>query len=320
MRSWHLRVAFALLIAVASSPSTAEDQREALSFSQQHRGKTITVGGNLFLPPGGDKVPALLIHHGSGGVSADRELRYARELVKLGLATFVIDSFTPRGITSTVRDQTTVTANEMLADAFAALQALAAHPRIDGRRIGIAGFSKGGTVALFAAHEARAARALPDGLRFALHVPFYPWCGTQHHKPKTTGAPIYMLLGAADTYAGVEPCQRYAETLKAQGAPIDVVVYPGAPHGFDGGRAYQVAKGENFSRCVFLQQPDGSWTETFSGLTTNDSKGQRIENAYRKALAKCRTYGVSGGPNEAARAKSMQALKTYVQQHLIEGR
>ena len=127
----------------------------------------------------------------------------------------------------------------MLADAFAALQALAAHPRIDGRRIGITGFSKGGTVALLAAHEARAARALPAGLRFALHVPFYPWCGTQHYKPKMTGAPIYMLLGAADTYAGVAPCQRYAETLKAQGAPIEVVVYPGATHGFDGGRSYQ---------------------------------------------------------------------------------
>ena len=247
-------------------------------------------------------------------------MRYARELVQLGLATFVIDSFKPRGITSTVQDQSSVTANEMLADAFAALQALAAHPRIDGRRIGITGFSKGGTVALLAAHETRAARALPAGLRFALHVPFYPWCGTQHYKPKTTGAPIYMLLGAADTYAGVEPCQRYAEMLKAQGATIEVVVYPDAAHGFDGGRAYQVARGENMSRCVFVQQADGSWTETLSGITTNDSKGQRIEDAYRQALAHCRTYGVSGGPNEAARAKSMQALKTYVQRHLMQGR
>lgn len=320
MRTWHLRVALALLLAVASSPCTAEAQREALAFPRQHRGKTITVGGDLLLPPGGDKVPALLIQHGSGGVSADREVRYAHELVQLSLATFVIDSFTPRGIRSTVQDQSTVTANEMLADAFAALQALAAHPRIDGRRIGIVGFSKGGTVALLAAHEARAARALPAGLRFALHVPFYPWCGTQHYEPKMTGAPIYMLLGAADTYAGVEPCQRYAETLRTQAAPVEVVVYPDAPHGFDGGRAYQVAQGENMSRCVFLQQPDRSWTETFSGITTNDSKGQRIEDAYRHAIAKCRTYGVSGGPNPAARTASMQALKSYVQRHLIEGR
>jgi dienelactone hydrolase len=316
----RLCIVLTLLLAVAISPSMAADQREALSFSREHRGKTIKVGGNLLLPNGDAKVPAMLIHHGSGGVSADREQRYARELVQLGLATFVIDSFTPRGIRSTVQDQSTVTANEMLADAFAALQALAAHPRIDDRRIGIVGFSKGGTVALLAAHEARAARALPAGLRFALHVPFYPWCGTQHYKPKMTGAPIYMLLGAADTYAGVEPCQRYAEALQAQGTAIEVVIYPDAPHGFDGRRAYEVAQGENMSRCVFLQQPDGSWTETFSGITTNDGKGQRIEAAYAKALAQCRTYGVSGGPNEAARVQSMQVLKTYVQRHLIDGR
>jgi dienelactone hydrolase len=108
--------------------------------------------------------------------------------------------------------------------------------------------------------------------------------------------------------------------LKGEGAPVEVVVYPGAQHGFDGGRAYRVVRGENYSRCVFEQQPDGTWKEASSGITTNDSKGQRIEHAYRRALAECRTSGVSGGPNEAARAQSMQALKTYVQRHLIEER
>ena len=132
------------------------------------------MSGELFLPPGTDKVPALLIHHGSGGVSETRELRYAREIVQMGVATLVINSFKPRGITSTVRDQSTVTNNDMLADEFAALKALAGHARIDGKRVGVMGFSKGGTAALLAAHEVRAARALPEGLRFALHVPFYP--------------------------------------------------------------------------------------------------------------------------------------------------
>jgi dienelactone hydrolase len=218
-----------------------------------------------------------------------------------------------------VENQAAVSSTEMLGDAFAALKALGGHARIDGKRVGIVGFSKGGTVALLAAHEARAERALPAGLRFALHVPFYPSCVTQHYKPKPTGAPIHLLLGGADTYVGVTPCQDYAATLKAEGASIDVTVYPGAPHGFDGGRAYSLPKGENWSRCVFVEQADGFWKERVSGLTTNDPKGRPIETAYRKALAACRTSGVSGGPNEAARAKSLAALKGYVQKHLIEG-
>jgi dienelactone hydrolase len=315
-----LRVLLILTAAVAASPSFAQDNSEKLTFAQDHRGKAITVGGDLFLPSGTAKVPALVIHHGSGGVSADRELRYAREIVTMGVATLVIDSFKPRGITSTVQDQSAVTSLEMLGDAFGALKALAAHPRVDGKRVGIIGFSKGGEVALQSALGVRVSRYSPDGLRFALHVPFYPWCGTQHYKPKTTGAPIYMLLGGADTYVGVEPCKEYAGVLKAEGARAEVVIYPGAKHGFDGGQEYTVAQGQNSSRCVYQQQPDGTWKERTSGIITTDSKGQRLEGPTRQAVEKCRTLGVSGGPNADARAKSMAALKSYVQQHLLDGK
>ena len=112
-----------------------------------------------------------------------------------------------------------------------------------------------------------------------------------------------MLLGGADTYVGVTPCEEYAAALKAEGARVEVTVYPGAQHGFDGGQAYNVPQGENYSRCVFVQQPDGSWKERVSGITTMDAKGQRIEEANKKALAACRTLGVSGGPDPEAQGQ-----------------
>ena len=99
-----------------------------------------------------------------------------------------------------------------------------------------------------------AAAGVPPGLRDALHMPFYPACATQYYRPRTTGQPIYMLLGGADTYVGVEPCTTYAEALRANGARIEVKVYPGAGHGFDGGRAYANRRGENYSQCVSQQQ------------------------------------------------------------------
>jgi dienelactone hydrolase len=142
----------------------------------------------------------------------------------------------------------------------------------------------------------------------------------QYLKPKMTAAPIYLLLGGADTYVGVEPCQEYAAALKSAGARIEVTVYPGAPHGFDGSRSYQVARGENYSGCIFAQQADGTWKERTSGITTMDSNGRPIEGAGKKAMAVCRTHGVSGGPNAAAKTKSMADLKSYVQRHLIDGK
>ena len=306
-----------LMAAAACLPAEAQDTRERIVIKQTFKGKAITITGELYLPPGGAKVPAMIVHHGSGGITDARERRYARELVKMGVAALVLDSFTGRGVTSTVRDQSAVSTNDMLGDAFAALKILAGHARIDGARVGM-GFSKGGSVALLAAHEVRAAPALPAGLRFALHVPFYPSCSTQHYKPRTTGAPIYMLLGGADTYVGVAPCQEYTAALKAEGARIETIVFQGAMHGFDGGSAYQNPRGENYSRCIFAQQPDGSWRERVSGAITNDAGGKRIEAGYKRALAKCRTLGVSGGPNAAAKAKALTDLKAYVQRHLLE--
>ena len=249
--------------------------RETLVLQREHRGKPIQVPGQLMLPAGNTKVPAMIIHHGSGGVSETREYRYARELVGMGVAALVIDSFKPRGISTTVSDQDAVSSLEMTNDAFAALRALAAHPRVEAARIGIVGFSKGGTVALLAAHERHAERAsLSPGLRFALHVPVYPACTSHYLRPKTSGAPIILLLGAADTYAGVAPCTEYAEKLKAQGAKFQIKIYAGAPHGFDGDNAYSVATGENYSRCIFEEQADGTWKERVSGQVTNNRQGR----------------------------------------------
>jgi len=307
-----------LMAAAACLPAEAQDTRERIVIKQTFKGKAITITGELYLPPGGAKVPAMIVHHGSGGITDERERRYARELVKMGVAALVLDSFTGRGVTSTVRDQSAVSTNDMLGDAFAALKILAGHARIDGARVGIVGFSKGGSVALLASHEVRAAPALPAGLRFALHVPFYPACVTQHYKPKTTGAPIYLLLGGADTYVGVGPCRDYAAALKAEGARIETVVFQGAMHGFDGGSAYQNPRGENYSRCIFVQQPDGSWRDRVSGAITNDASGKLIKAGQKEALAKCRTFGVRGGPNAAAKAKALTDLKAYVQRHLLE--
>jgi len=121
-----------LMAAAACLPAEAQDTRERIVIKQTFKGKAITITGELYLPPGGAKVPAMIVHHGSGGITDARERRYARELVKMGVAALVLDSFTGRGVTSTVRDQSAVSTNDMLGDAFAALKILAGHARIDG--------------------------------------------------------------------------------------------------------------------------------------------------------------------------------------------
>ena len=314
------QLACALLVPSLLAAGTAAAQtREPLSMTSRWRGQPLTMTATLVLPPGTAKLPVMVLHHGSSGVSEAREFRYANELAGMGVAALVIDSFKPRNVTSTVRDQTAVTGMNMIDDATAALRALTTHTRLDAQRAGIAGFSKGGTSAWQVALENVVAERLPAGLRYRLHVPFYPACGAQY-RVRPTGAPIYALLGARDTYVGVEPCLAYAAKFRAAGAPIETRVYPNAGHGFDGVRPFMDTKGENYSACIFEQQADGSWKDQKTGGTVMDRAGTPMREAYEKALSACRTLGVSGGPDDAAKQQSLADLKSYVRRHLLEGR
>src|SRR5712671_3397653 len=55
-------------------------------------GKPATLAGQLSLPTAGtDKLPAVLLLHGSGGLS-DHDVQWARELNSIGIAAFMLDS------------------------------------------------------------------------------------------------------------------------------------------------------------------------------------------------------------------------------------
>ncbi|WP_374631643.1 dienelactone hydrolase family protein [Ferrovibrio sp.] len=318
-RMWRRGLLAALLLvlqAAAQAQAQGQARKEALEFDTVTKGKPARYAAELFLPPAGkaDQAPlaAMVIHHGSGGVSNTREYAYARAFIAEGLAAIVIDSFTPRGVTSTVQDQSAVTGLEFLADAMGVLRAAVAHPGLDAKRIGIVGFSKGGTSALYAALEKQAVRFAPKGERYALHVPFYPGCTNLYHDVTPTGAPVLVLMGAADTYVGSEACLELSGRMRAAGAPVETKIYPDAKHGFDAGPAYSIATGQNFSRCFWVEQADGGWIERTSGIATHGPGGKPIAGAGAKAMAGCVTLGVSGGVNAQAKAQSLQDLLGFV--------
>ena len=70
----------------------------------EKNGTSVTIAGSLRIPSlGADRLPAVILVHGSGGVG---EMSIAgREFNGIGLATFAIDSFTARGLQSTSANQ-----------------------------------------------------------------------------------------------------------------------------------------------------------------------------------------------------------------------
>lgn len=68
-------------------------------------GAPVTVTGELRIPnPGSERLPAVILIHGSGGVRQN-ENAWATEINSLGVAVFILDTFTGRGIVNTGSDQ-----------------------------------------------------------------------------------------------------------------------------------------------------------------------------------------------------------------------
>src|SRR6266403_130453 len=133
-------------------------------------GKPAMIAGELHIPkPGTDRLPAVVLVHGSGGIGFNSGM-WVDELNKAGLATFVVDSFTGRGITQTVTDQSQLSSHAMMNDAFAALAVLASHPRIDPGKIAVMGFSKGAVPSIYASMNRFQSAYASDGTAFAAYI------------------------------------------------------------------------------------------------------------------------------------------------------
>src|SRR5437867_8404792 len=112
-------------------------------------GRPVTISGELLLAEGEGRVPAVVLSHGSGGVDRAGDL-WARELRSQGVAVFVVDSFTGRGITR-FPSETELSRIGQVYDVYRALALLATHPRVDPGRIALMGRSRGGGLPLLAA-------------------------------------------------------------------------------------------------------------------------------------------------------------------------
>lgn len=269
-------------------------------------GAPVTVTGDLILPREvAGPVPAAVLLHGSDGLS-EHQYRYAAALAQWGIAAFVIDSFTPRGVKSTVGNQQAVSPHSMLIDAYAALRLLATHPKIDPRRIALIGWSKGGLVAEWAARNRYRNRLAGDGPGFAAHVAFYPWCGAQDFEIALSGAPLLYLLGERDDWSGAQPCVDYAARLRDAGYRVETVVYPEAQHGFDYEGRFQtyLPHARSWKDCVYFAHDRGFVV----ARTGRFEKWARLD----RYLDSCTKEGAHVASNARARERAMADLRAFL--------
>lgn len=266
-------------------------------------GPSTVIWGELRLPSVGvGRLPAVILVHGSGGVGA-REVRWAEELDRLGVATFVLDSFTGRGHTRPFDPSKLPSSLTMIVDAYRALALLATHPRIDPGRIALMGFSRGGGVALYASLKRFQRLHGPAGIEFAAYLPFYPGCTTTYIDDEQVGdRPMRLFHGGSDDWLPLAPCQEYVDRLRRAGKDVQLTEYPGARHAFDEPDLPPVRslpKTPSFTRCAFIERPEGQIVSRDTGrpFDRNDP---------------CFSAGVTMGYDPHAHSEAIRAVHAFL--------
>jgi dienelactone hydrolase len=196
-------------------------------------GSSVSISGSLQFPQGDGPFPAVVLAHGCNG-KRNLEPAWGRVLREWGYATFVVDSFRERGITEVCTNPRALVPLQRVPDAYGALRLLAAHPKIDPRRIALLGFSHGGALTMLAATMWAKDTYAPAGQpAFRAFFAFYPSCNADFPERKRVSAPVRIHIGEADDWTPAKPCAELAAALKASGQDVAITVYPGAHHAFD---------------------------------------------------------------------------------------
>jgi len=269
----------------------------------------VQIFGTLQLPPNlSSPVPAMVIAHGSGGVSDGREFEWADVLNGMGIAAFVVDSFTPRGIGSTGTNPSLLSAATNVADALKALELLATHPNIDPNRIGVMGGSLGGKVADLTGYEEMRQGIINGGLKFAAHVPMYPNCSSRYWSPNVTGAPKLFLLAELDDYNPALPCTGLAQVLAGLGGDVTAIIYPGAQHAFDSSWDLTWC-----ADCVTSRNcADETRLDTWQRRRWDNGYVFANNTEFQAYVQGCTTTGTHFGSDSAAEAQAVTDVRIFL--------
>lgn len=189
-------------------------------------------GSLIFPDEKKEKYPLVICMHGSMGWRGHHH-EHSVNFLNNGFAIFRVNSFDARQVVSIVEDQIQVTLATVMTDCFNALKILSKHPDIDSSKIFIAGWSLGGSTAIYSAWEPLAEKLAPDGERFAGHLAFYPGAFMWPEEMRWSKSPILTLIGADDDYTPAVLIEKLSPAINQNGGNSQLIVYEGGHHSFD---------------------------------------------------------------------------------------
>lgn len=277
------------------------------------------VFGKLKLPKNFDKnLKYPLIIGVAGSLNwGPHHLKYLEMYRLLGFATFQLQSFDSRDVQSTVGSQVEVTSAMMILDSYLALETLSEHPNININRVGITGWSLGGTVSLYSAWMPLINSINNGEFRFAAHLPIYPGCLAYPYPDESmifSQAPVHILIGKLDDWVSAYACTNLLDKLNESGLPhnIDITIHEDAHHSYDREMELTtIEHGYTLGDCFFPMSGEGElYLSEFWNIPINTPIRQKL------ALLTCAGRGPTMGGNDKAREQSFKFSADFFTRNL----
>jgi dienelactone hydrolase len=220
------RVGWALAAAVLVAPGRADIKTRDVEYRQ---GDTVLQGFVAWDDAARGKRPGVLVVHEWWGMNQHAR-NQARRLAEAGYVGFALDMYGKGKVTTHPQEAQAFAAEAtkdpavMAARFNAALEQLKHDPHVDSTRIAAIGYCFGGAVVLGMARS---------GADLAAVVTFHGALATQSPaQPGKVKARVLVLAGGADPFVPPDQVEAFKREMQAAGARYEVVVYPGAKHGF----------------------------------------------------------------------------------------
>ena len=208
-----------------------------IAFDNVTPGTPQRIEGRLYKPDGRGPFPALVLLHGCQGVVRQTQT-WAHWLRERGYVALVTDSFGPRNEPADCKDGgDSGPSTARFDDAIGALRYLQAQPFVIPDRVASFGWSQGGLFAMSVINGPTLERARARGVTlpragYAAAIAMYPG-GCEAYVKELVIRPLLLLIGGADNWTPPQYCREMAAAMKARGADVTLVEYPGAYHYFD---------------------------------------------------------------------------------------
>ncbi|HJU18124.1 MAG TPA: dienelactone hydrolase family protein [Stellaceae bacterium] len=182
--------------------------------------------GYLARPEAPGRYPAVVVLHGCGGFGPGN-VAVADALKSYGYVALALDSLGQHDACLRSGDGGLAEAF----DAYAALDWLVRQNFVDPNRIALLGFSMGGFATLASVETGLGAIEKTEPRRFRSAIAFYGGCSRYGTGVMTV--PTLILIGAKDDWVPVSWCRDMMARRNGKGAPVTLIVYPGARHAFN---------------------------------------------------------------------------------------